>query len=324
MNSTFANETNGEKKHLFCPAATLALNATYLVISVAAIVCNILVVMLFFKDKRMRRPFYILLFNISLSDLLSAISIQPYIWIDFTEIRHTGSAAPFLCAISVGLILLMACSVANVITLCTVTVLRYLSIVKNYRGHILESKRFSIVLCVLAWLIGALTRIPGALSFTYNYKEAVCYRVWPTHINGSLYAIMTSLVFLFFPFVLMTSIYISLILHIWKRSRSVNGSNLIALRARKSVAMLLGFLVLANVLCWTPFSLVWVMGRSFNYFEDSVEGEYERQRWLRIAMIFVLFNNALDPFIYAFSSREYRGRFLRMIPRAKGWHSEVR
>ena len=128
----------------------------------------------------MRRPFHILLFNISLTDLFSAIAIQPYIWIDFAEIRNTGGAAPVeLFAISVGLICLIACSVTNVIMLCAVTVLRYLSIVKEHRWHILSSKRASVVLCAFAWLTSALFRIPDAFSFKYNYKEAICYREWP-------------------------------------------------------------------------------------------------------------------------------------------------
>ena len=313
MNNTFGNETDGEERHLFNPAATVAINAIYVSISVAAMVCNTLVIVLFAKDKQMRRPFHILLLNISLTDIFSAIAIQPYIWIDFAEIRRAGRAAPVLCAISVGLIFHMACSVTNVVTLCAVTVLRYLSIVKEHRWGILGSKRATIVLCAFAWLTGALMRIPGGLSFKYDYKEAICYRDWPKNIDGRLYSIMTSFIFFLVPFVIMVSSYMSLILHIWKRSRVANGSNLVALRRRKSIVVLLGFLMLANVLCWTPFSLVWVLGRAFNYFANDVDGEYKRQRWLRIAMIFALLNAALDPFIYAFSSGEYRERLLRMV-----------
>ena len=312
MNSTFTNGTIGNKRQLFSPTATLAINAIYASTSIAVIVCNMLVLVLFCKDKQMRKPFHILLLNISLTDLFSAIAIQPYVWIDFDDIPLTGHA-PLLCAISVGLMPLLACSVTNILTLCAVTVLRYISIVKEYQGHLFKSKRCCVVFCLLAWFASILTRIPGALSFSYNHKEAICYRKWPRHINGRWYSILTTFFFLLVPFLLMVGTYASLILHIWKRSLATNGNNQVALRARRGVAMLLGLLLLTNVVCWLPFSMVWIMGRAFHYFANGIEGEYDRQRWLRIAMIFALLNSVLNPFIYVFSSSEYRDRLLKLM-----------
>ena len=311
MNTTFANGTFGEKRRLFSPTATSIINAIYVSTSIAVIVCNMLVVVLFCKDKQMRKPFHILLLNISLTDLFSAVAIQPYVWIDFDDIPLPGHA-PLLCAISVGLMLLLACSITNILTLSAVTVLRYLGVVKEYQGHLFKSKRCCIAFCLLAWLTSILTRIPGALSFSYNHKEGICYRDWPRHINGRWYSILTTFFFLMAPFLLMAGTYALLVQHIWKRSRVTNGSNQIALRARRGVAVLLGLLLLTNVVCWFPFSMVWIMGRAFHYFANGIEGEYERQRWLRIAMIFALFNSVLDPFVYVFSSSEYRDRLLKL------------
>ena len=314
MNKTLANGTDAVERQLFSRAATIAINTTYVLISMADIVCNIFVIILFLKNKRMRKPYHILLFNISLTDLLTAIAIQPYIWIDFSQIESTSAFASFLCAISVGLLFVMVCGVTNVMTLCAVTVLRYLGIVKEYRGSFATSAKLSTAYCLFAWLTGAATRLPGVFSFKYNPNECICYREWPAYVNGTLFSILTSLLFLVIPFALMTSAYVSLALHLWKRSKATDGSNIVSFRARKTVTLLLGLLMLSNTISLTPYFLLWLLGRTTNYFSDgTADSEYRRQRLLRIAMIFPLLNSVLDPFIYAFSSEEYRKGIWRMI-----------
>lgn len=49
------------------------------------------------------------------------------------------------------------------------------------------------------------------------------------------------------------------------------------------------------------------------HFSDDGDDELNRQRWLRIAMIFCITNPALDPLIYAYSSREYRKGLMRIL-----------
>lgn len=314
MNSSNGLEAAVAKRHLFDPAATVAIDALYTLMTVVGTTCNVAVLIMFCKCKDMRRPYDIFLSNISLANVLSAFSIQPYIWIDVSQINQTGYVARFICAASVGLVFFMTCAVSNSLTLCAITVLRYLTVVKGYSGGMVRSRRLSLGMCIFAWFAGALTRIPGVLSFQYSEKESVCYREFPAYINGRLFATIIAIILMLIPYCLMAVTYIWLALFIWKRSAATDGTNIVASRARRSITALIGFLLVTHAICWAPFFLIWTMGRSFEFFSRGIDGEYNRQRWLRIAMIFALLNSVLDPFMYAFSIPKYRTGIFKIVP----------
>ena len=304
--------TSAGHRHLFNSKWSKTIDAIYVTISVTDIICNSFICLIFYKEKSLRKPFNILLLNLSLVDMSLAFAIQPYIWIDRTKLGG-NNAARFLCACSVGLTFFMTSGIANILTLSAITVFRYLGIVRNCHGRFISSNTIAAGICILTWVIGAVANIPNGLSFQYNEVEAICYRKWPNCIDGGLYSLLTTLFFALFPIVLAIICYAALVIHIWKRSFEPPGRNIAAIRARKRVAMLVGFLILTLILCWSPLFLVWILGRAFSYFPDGADGEYERQRLLRLAAIFILLNSVLDPFIYIYSSPEYRKGVLQLI-----------
>lgn len=306
-----------QHRELFSPPIYWLITSLYVLISLACFFGNSLVCILSYREKKMRTQFNILLLNLSLADIASGLMIYPFIWIDFTKISAKGKAAGTLCAISVGLTLFLACTLTNMFTLCAITILRYLNIVKKFRRQFILTDAFIKGYCVFTWVAGIITVIPNAWSFQYNHKERVCYRDWPKMMNGGLYSIATSLIGMVMPLVTMLIFYFLLIKHIWKKSREDAGANIAALRSRRNIAALLGGLILAYLLCWLPFYTTWVMGRAFNYFSNDTAGEYERQRYLRVGMMFALLNTALDPLIYAYRNAEYRRGFKMILGLSK-------
>ena len=261
----------------------------------------------------MRKPFNIILLNISIADMMACFAAQPYVWIDYAVIQAHQNLSEFFCAISFGVVLLMTFCCTTTLNLCGVTVLRYVSIVWDYRGYFVESKKFMMCLCVLTWIAGISINIPQSISHRYNNKVSICYMDWPEEVNVGLFILVTVVVFGILPLLLMLICYVSLAAHIWRRSIISSQTNIAAYRARKSVTILLGLLILAFVLCWAPFVTILILGRALNYFSDGVKDELERQRRLRIALIFVVFNSFLDPFIYVFSAMEYRKALKKLI-----------
>ena len=306
MNISNATGLYEEQHQIFAPVTSAFINAIYIIITVVGIVSNCLSCLIFYKEKTLRKPFNIILLNLSIADMLACFTIQPFVWIDFSIIKQNKTMSHFLCGISFGLLFFMNCCLANIITLCTVTVHRYLVIVRDYRGCFVTSKNLTIAFCVFTWIAASAMNIPQAISHRYNFNESLCYMKWPTNINVSLFSLSVAVIFMAIPLFLMAVCYISLAVQIWKRSAIAPAANIAATRARKSVTMLVGLLMLALIVCWSPFCAVWILGRALNYFGDGLEGELDRQRWLRIAMIFAVFNSVLDPFIYAYSATEYR------------------
>ena len=309
MNSSLTVAPN---RQLFDSTVSNIIDAIYITISVADIIFNSLICLLFYKDKSLRKPFNVLLLNLSLVDISSAFTIQPFIWIDFTKLRG-NRAARFLCASSIGLVFFMSSCAANILTLSVITFFRYLSIVKNYQGRLITSNTIVKTLCIMTWIIGAATNIPNGLSFQYNEFEAICYRKWPDGVNGNLYSLLTTLLFGLFPTVLAIICYASLVLHIWRKSTEAPDRNIAAVRARKRVAILVGILLLALTICWCPLMSLWILGRAFRYFPNGLDGEYQMQRLQRLLAIFALLNSVIDPFIYIFSCPEYRKGIAKLI-----------
>ena len=307
------NATTGPERQLFSPAVSWIITALYILISWADFFGNSLVCILSYKEKQMRTQFNMLLLNLSLADIVSGIMMYPYIWLDFTKITQTGKQADFLCAISVGHTLFLTCTLTNMFTLCAITFMRYLNIVKKFRTQFIVSDRFIRAYCVFTWVAGVVIIIPNAWSFKYDAKEKICNREWPNPLYGKIYTLVTTAIGMLLPVATMIYFYIALVKHVWSRSNENAATNIAALRAWKNIAALLGGLIVAYFLCWCPFYTTYIMGRVFQYFPEGTDGEFERQRFLRVAMMFALLNSALDPLIYACRSAEYRKGFRKIL-----------
>ena len=299
------SESISEHRPFFGNTVSRTINAIYITLSVADIIFNSLICVLFYKDKSLRKPFHILLINLSLVDISSAFTVQPYILIDRINIG-SSNASEFLCASSTGQVFFLTSLIVNILTLWAVAVIRYLSIVKNYQGRIVTSNTITVSFCVMTWIIGAATNIPNGLSFQYNKIDAICYRKWPKGINGLVYTLLAALLLGLVPTLHVIICCAALVIHIWKRSIEAPGLNIAAVRAKKKVAILLGLLTFTLILCWTPLSSLWILGEVFDYFPTGADGNFKKQRLQRLLAISALFSSVLDPFIYIFSYSEYR------------------
>ena len=194
MNNTSSIPTNRKIRTLFSPVIMTFLTVLYALITWTGILNNFIAILVFCRERELRRPFNIFLLNIFVADMLYSLSTQPYIWIDFTKLDQQGKIAGLLCADFVGLAPQVACVTANALSLFAVTTLRYLSIVRNYQGLFVTSMTFVKLHCAFTWVAGILSTMPNVFSYEYDRKESICYRKWPNAINGAylLYIISRS------------------------------------------------------------------------------------------------------------------------------------
>ena len=295
---------------LFNPATATALTVLLQIITVIATLTNFAAIIVFWKEQALKKPFNILMFNIFLADMMFSLSTQLYIWIDVTKISQKDNMAEFLCAASVGLAFNVPCVTANALSLLAVTVLRYFTIARKYQGFFARSLAFVKVYCICSWIAGIIATLPNFMSFRYNHQKTACYRRWHDGLNAALYSSMMTAVFLAVPLVVMFICYSLLAVHISKQALASTVS--VTHRVSKKVTVMLGLLILVFVLCWFPGFVVFILGRAVQYFPAGIEGEYEIQRWMKIAMLFAVINPALDPLIHIYASAEFRAGFRRL------------
>ena len=316
MNNTSVLKTT-HKQDLFSSYITVILNTLYATITAAGVLVNSTTIIVFWRETILRRPFNLLLLNLFVADMMFSLTMQSYIWIDFTKIPQQGRMAGFMCVISVGLALPMVCMTANSLSLVAITLLRYLTIVHNINNSFTTSITFTKAFCAFTWLAGIAVAIPSIGSYKYDHEGAICYRDWPKGVNGQVYSAVTTTMFFGATLLVMIIAYALLALNIWVNSLKSSLRNGVAERAKKSITILLGLLILAVIVCWTPLFLVWFLGRTFDCFPKGVDGEFKRQRWLRISLIVGIINPVLDPIIYAYSCSEYRTGLCKLFRHCK-------
>ena len=314
MHSNSSNPNNFViQSQLFSDTASNVIRGMYLVLSIAGLLNNATALIVLYRENALQRPYTIILMNLFIADMISGLSLQPFIWINPSRTNTEGVMADTICAITVGFAFFVICMSVNSLSLSALTILRYFTIVRNYHGVFATSNKLAKFYCICTWVLGVLFMSLLASSAKYSQNERMCYRKWPKGINGPFFSILTTILSFVVPALLMVFCYSKLLIRIWKQSKTTCLNNGVAARAKKSVALLLGLLILSFFICWTPIFTIWFLGRAFNYFSNGKEGEYTRQRSVRICMLFTLLNSVLDPLIYALSSSEYRRGFIKLF-----------
>ncbi|XP_028814980.1 G-protein coupled receptor 84 [Denticeps clupeoides] len=139
-------------------------------VTVVGTVGNILTILAFFYDTRLRTRFNLLILNLSLADLLYCLVLQPVSVDSYLHLRWRGGAS--WCRVF-GFLLFLSNSV-SILTLCLIAVSRYLLIV--YRstavGRLLFSGRGLMLLIACTWVVGSASFAP--LWPVYVFTPQVC------------------------------------------------------------------------------------------------------------------------------------------------------
>lgn len=318
MNASNSTNMLAKNERLFSTPMSTFINVLYAIVSLAGFLNSLLVILVFYREQRLRRPLNVILLNLFIADMMFSLSIQPYIWTDITWMTESGTNTGILCAITVALAIPMIFMMPNCLSLIAVTILRYFTIVRNYRGFLVTSKKAIGFFMVSSWLLGLATAVPNLLISGYDQAKSTCYRRERFGIKPALYAVVSTSLFFLGPLLAMLLCYTALALHIWKQSKSSNLNTSVSGRARKSISALLGLLILALLTFWSPLFMVWFLGRALDTFSPDRDGETQRQRWLRVTVLFAALNPVMDPLIYAYSSSEYRAGLTNLLRHLRG------
>ena len=264
----------------------------------------------------LRSPMNYLLLNLSLSDMVTSISVYPYLFIlDPTKITTSKEGPSNLCMVTEGLTPFFVASAASLLTLCAISFNRFLAIKYPTRQSLRMGRRSVLIFSIIAWLIGLSCMIPGMLSFKWDNTFKVCARDW-----GTISSVPYRLSIMLFGLALPTFFLILSCSAIYLKRREilpfdeVNAHALWSRRSRfRKAEKMLGLLILVYILCWFPFIIYWLISSVSSYFtNDTVEGVQRGQRWLRITVMFCTFNGTLNPFVYTLGSTHLKTEMMQV------------
>ena len=300
----------------FPPAIEYLLITIYVIVVLVGIFGNGLVCYLFASKKVKRKPFNVLLLNLSIADLLADLFVIPYISVNLKLLRHLSSKyANLACAFTIGLTPFWVVTCSSLLSLCFISLTRYLQVKRPVAYTRVTSRRGIAIFIVMSYIIGLGSLAPNLFSFKYEPETGVCHRAWPKGFHGVAYSAATAAVAVVLPTVSMVFTFVSTTRTLWKLS--VNEDNddgslrqpLLAstVESRKNAIKLLGGLIIVFIVCWCPFFIYWVLSRAVPpMFSKGVEGDYTRMKVIRLCILAAVCNTIADPLLYVLRIEEFR------------------
>jgi len=286
----------------------ITMKVLYVVVAVLGVLGNSLVFYLFGSKRVKMTPFNILLLNLSISDVLADLSIWPYVFIDLRSLRGLSqSVADSMCVITMGQMTYWLAASAALLTLCVISVSRYLFIRYPMKAQSFKKSHALYIVILFIWPFSIALVMPNFFAFHYNSQFSICERRWPDGINGRVYSGITALLGYLVPSSLLLFTFIATRQRLWlTRSTSLSHSAS-SIRRRKAASMLLAALILAFFACWGPFFIYWALSRALkSIFPEGPEGEYMRMRIIIFVLFFSLCNTVADPIVYGLRGEDFR------------------
>ena len=304
----------------FTNTEDITLKFFYVFVSVAAVIGNLGVCFIILTYKKIQNTVNLLLLNLALADIVTALGVYPYVFLDLSTTDIRGKSADLLCGVSSGLIVFFSASFVNLLTLSILSLSRY-TLINHPTKQKWRIKRANVKwLSIATWLISFSMLIPNGVSFRYSPEDNICWRHWARGIVPVLYFSATVMVGMVIPLFTLSFTYISTIYTLWfkpsTRRLSRSNSQTSVTSSRKRISVLLGLLILVYLVCWLPFGIYWFLSAALNYFPQTVEGQIKMTRIAKYTVLIALVNTSLDPIVYAYSNRQIKDGARRIVRRA--------
>lgn len=279
-----------------------------------ALLGNILVCFIFYKNPSLRSVTYLYIFALAISDVAMATFCMPLVWgvLLVGEWRYSklvcgmhGFAVLFLAFVSLQTIALLAFN-------------RYCRVVKPWLFRKIFTRKF-VVLSMLAVIISAafllgLPLVTGWAYFHFHSGKITCVLEFHHHTIDKIYTGLLGLVIVVIPFGVITFCYTKVFLKVQKhRQRFMSIDSRISVPSSRlsveeiNITKTLFAMVLGFTLCWVPVFVI--------EFTDSATGNHSLHRRVYLLNVFlVTISAAINPVIYGVLNRTFRLEYYRLWP----------
>ena len=283
---------------------TLALS----VISVAAFIGNVLVVLTFIKTRSLRTSTNCYIVNMAVSDLLGPFffwplyvsegMLNPNIVFDESWASSVCKPGQYFRAVS---------QAVSILSLVLIAVDRFVAIVYPFKVILLNMK-LRVILLALSWLIPILFGLPYALfSRVIKVEDQLFCRVMMSDEDTTVFHATGICLFYFLPLITIIILY-SVIIRVLKKKPSPGESqssheNAKRRQQNQKVLKILISIVIAFFICWTPLGI-------YLFLRKFYPGLFPQDKCLLIpAFTFYLFpslSTAINPVILFVFSTNYK------------------
>ena len=293
-------------------AKRIGISFYYYLSFVVALIGNIIIGIIVYRTRSMRKPINFFIVNMAMSDLLFPIVCFPYlvIEINFGNWSLRGPVGQALCKLHDFLVFVSA--LVSTQSLVLIAVDRFGAVVFPFRSPLISSKRCRFFI-LTTWIIAVAANIPNAMTYELvEHKEGmVCVRKWNEVFGESLsyrnYIVSMLVVFWYVAMVLIAILYMTVVIKLKSQNipgeGSANGREQQS-RRQKNVLKMSIAIVVTFIVCWLPATIWWFL---ILYPPDStVTASCGFQYFRVIAFCVAHSNSAINPCISFIFSGNYR------------------
>ena len=311
------NSTMNGTQPSSCPsnptAEKIGMTFAYCLIFIVSLAGNIVIGIIVYKTKRMRKPINVFIVNMAMSDLLLPIFVIPQV----LQTIHThywligGPLGQALCKLQV--FLPGVSSAVSIQSLVLIAVDRFGAVVFPLHSPLISSKLCPFFI-LATWIVAIAVNSPELfVNKLVEYPEGLfCERHWNKVFGESSspenYFMSYSVVFTFIPLVLIAILYIIIYLKLKSQKipgeQSANAGQQRQQRERNVLKMAIA-IVLGFAVCWLPLAISWCI--SIQWPNCGITYVYFVVNFTRVA------NSAINPCICFIFGRGYRNEVMALF-----------
>ena len=283
----------------FTKEAHIAIVVLYIIATIINFCGNALVWKTVMRNTSLRTPTNYLLLNISLADVISGISIYPYLFIlDTGKASSEPRTQAGLCMVAEGQGIFFIASLVSLAILCGLSYNRFMAVKYPLKANLRMNRKSSIIFSILAWVIVTIMMMPNMVTYKYESELRTCTHDWG-QINANAYRLCVLLAGTVIPTVFLLMSYLAVILRARRNAQlrqNRNATSNTDTKLKKAEKMI-GVLILVYVICWLPISTYWTIESFTSYFPKTVEGQRKLNRWVRVTVFFCTLNATINPIV---------------------------
>ncbi len=294
--------TSGVVCNIFISVKTIVVPIIFGSIAIVGVLGNSLVVFVIVRHKKMQRVINLLLLNLALADLLFLMICPP-----FTAYRlaHSWIFGDILCKMMHYLLNVTVYITAY--TLILISVVRYMAIVYHEQMFHIGTKTNVGLTCIVTWWIMLVLNIPIIQSHgvrLINSSTYVC-RIYNEYTGKSLYSTFFAFTYVL-PLTLIGVLNFLTHRHITNQ-KDMKLVNIIKSKENKNKASrMLIIVVVIYTICWLPIHIDLLLF----YFKPTLFESSDLYMTVSFLWNILAYSNScLNPFIYNFTSKEFRDNF---------------
>ena len=315
VSCSFVNHTTAE----ICEAIACAL------IFITSILGNTIVVIVVYRERRMRTTVNFLIVNMAVSDFLCTVFVIPRVMIQVYTYPEawliTGKVGIALCK-TVRFFQDVTVAV-SLLSLLMIAIERYYAISCPVVADPIPRKRCGIML-VFTWLVAFLMYTANFFTFKLSMEEEgpICYHSWEElfenpdkarEVEFLLHTVLNVIV----PFIVVTAFYTTILIRIRRSSVPGEASSMARRRHQRrnrNVLYMLLAVVIAFGFCWFPF-IIYTYVVTYVYINKDRLQEIPCSvevfgQW---ALYLAYLNSSVNPVIYFVFCENYRKGLVRFI-----------